>query len=265
MSAERDWELYTGHRARMTAALLSTTRVEGGRLCILGAGRCNDVDLESLAASFREIHLVDRDATAVADAVARQRPDIRSRLFRHAPVDLSGLSKRLKKWKQAPPTASGLAATVEAAGRSLVGSLPGPFEVVVSACMLTQMSFHLRDSLGERYPLLGAIRTALTDIHLRTLLGLTAQAGASLFVCDLTSSTYYPLSAIRQEEELRDVMRDIVLAGKFYHAANPSVIERLLAHHARGAQADLLDPWLWTGSADRSYFVYAYRVWKALA
>ncbi|MFT5326875.1 MAG: hypothetical protein ACI8P0_004758, partial [Planctomycetaceae bacterium] len=61
------WHRYARHRERVTELLLGTvsdtslecdsTRTR--RLCLLGAGNCNDVDLKRLAETFDEIHLVD--------------------------------------------------------------------------------------------------------------------------------------------------------------------------------------------------------------
>ena len=42
--------------------LLSCAKGSGGRLCILGAGKCNDVDLEQLLETFSEIKdIMQRD------------------------------------------------------------------------------------------------------------------------------------------------------------------------------------------------------------
>jgi hypothetical protein len=253
----RTWELYAGHRARLTEALATLGRNTGGRLCLLGAGRCNDVDLEALAAIFTEIHLVDLDAAAIGEAIARQPAVVRAKLVRHAPVDLSGFSKRLKKWKAAPPTVQALDATTAAAARSLVSSLPGPFEVAASACVLTQMSFHLREALGEDHPALVAARTALVNLHVGTLVGLTSATGASLFVSDVLSSTHYPLDALAPDANLGVVLRDAVGSGKFYHAAHPELVAVTLRAHAQGANVELLEPWLWTAEHQRTYLVYA--------
>jgi hypothetical protein len=259
----RDWELYASHRHRLTEALISTTAHAGGRLCVLGAGSCNDLDMERLVPWFAEIHLVDVDATAVRAAIRRQPDARRPKLRAHAPVDLSGLSKRLNKWRQAAPSAASLEATASSAVTALVGSLPGPFDVVVSACMLTQMSFHVRDVLGDGHPMLAALRACLVDIHLSTLVGLTAPGGVGLLVTDFASSTYASLGAIGSEQSLRDVMQRIVVSGKFYHAANPTLIERAFARHALADRPELLEPWLWTGANDRTYLVCAYRVRRA--
>jgi hypothetical protein len=262
-NAEKDWALYAAHRARFTAALLESARGVGGRLCVLGAGLCNDVDLERLAETFSEIHLVDLDAKSLARAAARQTEAVRARLHRHAPFDLSGLSpRRLARWKRVPPTVDELTVASDAALATTLARLPGPFDVVASACVLTQMSFSLRTALGARNPMLDAVRISLMGHHLNTLVGLTAAGGASLFVSDVVSSNFYPLDALPADRDRREVLRDIVDAGAAYYAANPDVVGALLG---QVGAPELLEPWLWTGPLARTYFVYAYRVARPAA
>src|SRR5438445_9219394 len=130
-----DWDLYAAHRAHVTDAIVKSASGAAGRLCILGAGRCNDVDLERLLLTFSEIHLVDIDKAALTHAVARQDPATRARLHLHAPLDLSGLTeKRLKKWQRSPPSLDDVEAVAVSTLESVAASLPGPFDVVVSAC-----------------------------------------------------------------------------------------------------------------------------------
>jgi hypothetical protein len=254
------WDLYASHRARFTALLSSSAT--GGSLCLLGAGQCHDVDLESLAPRYSAIHLVDIDRAAVLAAVSRQTPEVQASLRVHAPLDLSGFESRLQRWKRRAPTASDIAAASASAIAS-VASLPGPFDVVASACVLTQMSFAVGDALGAAHRLLGPLRIALVKTHLATLIGLTAPGGTALLVSDLTSSSSFPLAELRPEQNLFDVMGDIVEKQAFYHAANPNMIEQIVETdptlHAMAGESELLDPWLWTGAFDRTYFVYALR------
>jgi len=255
-----DWNLYAGHRARFTDLLM--TSATGGRLCLLGAGHCNDVDLDRLATQYSAIHLVDIDRAALLAAVSRQTPEVQALLHVHAPLDLSGFEHRLKKWKRAAPTALDIASASSAAIASL-GGLPGPFELVASACVLTQMSFKARDALGDAHRMLGALRIALVKTHLATLIGLTARGGTALLASDLTSSSSFPLAEVRPEQNLFDVMGDIVEKGAFYHAANPNLIDEIVQAdpvlYSMAGESELLEPWLWTGAFDRRYFVYALR------
>ncbi len=266
-TVERDWALYAAHRARLTDAVVeslkltavaASKRPESGRLCLLGAGNCNDVDLERLGETFAEIHLVDLDGPALARAVARQPDSVRPRLHRHGGVDLSGLpARRLGRWKRVVPTAAEIEAAANAALDAILTKLGGPFDVVASTCVLTQMSFALREALGERHPALQAARFALMRTHLSTLVGLTAPGGVALFASDIVSSTTYPLAEPPPGRTMTDVLRDVVASGAGYFAANPELLAGLLAEV--GAP-ELLDPWLWTGPLERTYLVYALRL-----
>ena len=261
MEAPADaWNLYAGHRARFTDLLLGSAT--GGSLCLLGAGHCNDVDLDKLAAQYSAIHLVDMDRAALLAAVSRQEPAVRALLHVHAPLDLSGFEHRLKRWKRVAPTELEIASASSAAIASLAG-LPGPFDLVASACVLTQMSFSARDALGDAHRMLGPLRIALVKTHLATLIGLTARGGTALLVSDLTSSSSFPLDDVGPEQNLFDVMGDIVEKQAFYHAANPNVIDEIVQAdpvlQSMAGDSELLEPWLWRGAVDRTYFVYALR------
>src|SRR5688500_13382324 len=153
MAAPADaWDLYAGHRARFTDLLMSSAT--GGRLCLLGAGNCNDVDLDKLALQYSAIHLVDIDRAALLAAVSRHKPDVQALLHVHAPLDLSGFEHRLKRWKRLAPTAHEIASASSSAITSL-GGLPGPFDLVASACVLTPLSFSARDALRDGHRTLG--------------------------------------------------------------------------------------------------------------
>jgi hypothetical protein len=253
-----DWQLYAAHRARMTDAVIGSTAKAGGRLCVLGAGACNDLDLARAAEVFDEIHLVDLDGKALARAVARQDAPVRAKLHRHGEIDLSGLSsRRLARWRRAPPDADELEQTAAATLDGLLARLPGPFDVAVSACVLTQMAFALRESLGERHPALEPARRALMRAHLSTLVSLVDVGGAALFVTDLVSSSYFPLDDLPQGADLDAVVRDVVAKGASYYAANPELVAAFLSE---AGAIEELPPWLWTGPLDRTYLVYALRV-----
>ena len=262
--AERDWGLYAAHRARLTDAIVEASRLTAAAaakrpatLCVLGAGSCNDIDLERLAEAFAEIHLVDIDGTALARAVARQPEAVRPRLRRHA-VDLSGLpARRLGRWKRVVPGAADVESASAAALDTILTKLGGPYDVVASTCVLTQMAFALREALGERHPALETARFGLMRTHLSTLVGLTAPGGVALFASDAVSSTTYALEEPPPGQTMTDVLHAVVSSGRGYFAANPEIVAGLMAEVGT---PELLDPWLWTGPLDRTYLVYALRL-----
>lgn len=252
-----DWELYRAHRERFTEAVLALKPGASGSLCVLGAGKCNDLDLERLCAVYQQVHLVDLEPASVASAVARESPATRARLFPHTPVDLSVLTpKRAAKWQRRPPSSGELQASASATVQGLLTRLPGPFDTVVSACVLTQLGFALTRSLGEGHAALGALRACILESHLQTLLGLTRAGGRALFVCDLASSTHYALDALPPEADLAEVMADVIAKRAFYHLAQPSLVHRVLAELAPEQAPSEVAPWLWSGPQARTYLVY---------
>ena len=60
-STRDHWPHFASHRDWIERLLVADGLGGGGRLCVLGAGNCNDLDLPALAEAFDEIHLVDLD------------------------------------------------------------------------------------------------------------------------------------------------------------------------------------------------------------
>ena len=261
-----DWDLYAAHREKFSQAVLSVAPSTPGRLCVLGAGRCNDLDLARLSLAFRELHLVDLDPASLASAVSREPPEVRRQLIPHAPVDLSVLSpKRASKWQRRAPTNAELSTAADSTLQGLLTRLPGPFDVVVSACVLTQLGFALTQSFREPHPALGALRLAIVRTHLQTLLGLTAPQGTALFVSDLASSTHYPaLAQLPADTDLTETVRDILKGRAFYQIARPDLISDLLSELSEREPVPL-SPWLWTGPQARTYLVHGYEIRRNFA
>jgi hypothetical protein len=207
------------------------------------------------------VHLVDLEAPLLAGAVSREEPHVRRHLLPHAPVDLSVLSpKRAGKWQRRAPSAAELDATGNSTLQGILARLPGPFDVVVSACVLTQLGFALTQAFKESHPLLGALRLCVVRTHLQTLVGLTAAHGTSLFVSDLASSTHYPpLAALSEDAKLDEVLRDVVAGRAFYQVARPNLIFDLLTEVAE-REPRALSPWLWRGPQARTYLVYGFEI-----
>jgi len=257
------WERFAAHRRRVTAEIVALAPggndARGGRLCLLGAGNANDLDLEALAARFDEVHLVDIDPSALSRATGRQSPAVRAKLRSHAPVDLSGLYHQIERTTQLPPPDE----MVTAGTAEVMRQLPSEFDVVASCCVLSQMSWALERLAAPDGKASPALEQALLRIHLRSILRMLRPAGAALLVSDLTSSFFYPpLGELVPGEDLRRLTQNLAARRVAYTVCNPEHVRQILRHDPELAETCLTptlgDPWLWTGPKDLTYLVYPF-------
>jgi hypothetical protein len=251
------------HRARLTSELVARApRGGGGRLALLGAGNANDVDLAALAGAYGEIHLVDIDPESLARARARLDPAVAARVFAHAPVDVSGVFDRLPTWAAAhpPPAASALATEVPGAIERVVARIPGPFDVVASCCLLTQIQLVLLQVVGDRHPRFPELRAVVNAVHVRVLASLLAPGGVALLMTDMTSSETYPLDHLPPDADLRRVMDDLLGAGNLIAAAHPGLLSSEVRRdpnlNERFAFRPQVGPWLWKNGPSLTFLVY---------
>jgi hypothetical protein len=254
------------HRARMTREIAERAPASGrGRLCLLGAGNANDVDLESLAARFAEIHLVDIDQDAVAGAIARVPASLRARLVAHAPLDASGMFDRLEPWSAAPPDPAALDGIVATAVTRVVGALPGPFDIVVSCSLLTQLQLVLVQVVGDVNPRFDELRSALNRAHMRTLGALLAPGAVALLVTDLTASEIYPpIDHLPPGADLEKLMSDVIATGSFIYATNPGPLSSEMRRDPELKRTFAvrfpIGPWIWRNGPGQSLLVYAIEI-----
>jgi len=257
------WERFGRHRQRVTAEILALAPTgnheRGGRLCLLGAGNANDLDLEALAGRFDEVHLVDIDPSALDRAMGRQSPSVRAKLFTHAPVDLSGLYHLLERTADLPPAD----ALVNAGTAEVIRQLPGDFDVVASCCVASQMSWAIGHLASPDPVFVPMLEQSLLRIHLRTMLRLIRPTGAALLVSDLTSSLFYPpLDEIAPDSDLRGLIHKLAEAYLAYTVCNPILVRQILRRDEELAATcefpALGDPWLWAGPKELTYLVYPF-------
>ncbi len=257
---------FAGHRARMTQEIAARRPpgVPRARLCLLGAGNAHDVDLDALAACFDEIHLVDIDRDAVEQARQRANPETARRLVVHAPVDVSGLFAQMEGWVRTPPATAELRAVAERAVADVVAALPGPFDLVVSCSLLTQLQLVLLEVVGDRNPRFGELRALVSRVHVRALARLAGGHGRALLVTDLTSSETYPLDELAPDADLRALMSELLSVGNVIHAAHPGLLSAEIrrdpgwsAHYTVGAP---IEPWIWHNGPTTTFLVYALEI-----
>jgi hypothetical protein len=256
---------FAGHRANLTREIRARAPAGGGgRLCLLGAGNANDVDLEDLAAHYREIHLVDVDAEALGRASARTTAARRRQLVLHAPVDVSGIFDKLERWAVTPPDAPTLAGAVTTAVDEVGKTLPGPFDVVVSCCILTQLQLVLLNVVGDQNPRFDDLRAALNRIQVRSLAGLLAPEGVGLLVTDLTPNNLFPLDDLTPDTDLAALMGHLIGAGSIIYAAHPGLLSAEIRRDPELRQHFAVHfpvgPWIWHNGPAHTFLVYGLEI-----
>lgn len=256
------FEAFRSHRANVTALIAGPVASGrgGDRLCVLGAGNAHDLELERLLTLFAEVHLVDIDAAALERARQRVPAGPRTRVFAHGPIELSGMFENLERWAKLQVTAPELARAPAVGARRIAAALPGPFDVVASTCLLTQLQLALLQLLGDRHQLFTVLREFLTLTHLRTLAALTKPGGRALLVTDLCEAASFPAGRPKDEADVEPLMRELVAAGHVIHSAHPELLRVTLADDpvlARDFEpGEISAPWLWQNGPETRFLVY---------
>lgn len=255
------WELYAEHRRRVTDLLVNPDDpahvpppdgdAPTSRLCVLGAGNCNDLDLARLLTRFGQIHLVDLDGQALSAGVAAQHLDAESRVSLYPDIDVSGLASQLANWSadHTPPAAE-IDAALAAAARDVPLSLAGPYDTVASICLLSQLLDAIKLALGEQHPQYLPLVQAVRARHLRQTVDLCRPGGQILLVSDFVSSdTCAELAAI-SDAQLAPLCEQLIRTQNFFTGLNPFVLRQLFLSDSYlvtcAARARLFPPWRWT-------------------
>ena len=259
--ADATWSLYAPHRERVTRLLLDARAPTGERLCLLGAGNLNDLDLAALSTAFHEIVLVDVDVEALRRGLSRQgfAEDARFRVV--TPTDVSGVFAKLAQMENDQQVS-------DEAIDSCLRTLAQPhglsehvcYDVVASVGLLTQLIDGVIRSVGESHPRSWELVSAIRTQHLRLMLELTIPGGAAVLVTEIVSSDSCPALLSVDEGGLPELVRREVAARNFFTGTNPAALLQLLRTEISLAEqlasTRFAEPWLWQFLA-RTYAVYA--------
>jgi hypothetical protein len=260
-SSSHAWDVFANHRCQVTSQLKAGS--DKSRLCILGAGNCNDLDLATLVQSHHEVHLVDIDTESLVQGIARQNLTHHDRIYLHGGLDLTGMLGQMVDWLPDTVIAdTDIAVFLDAPIRSLE-AIPHPFDVVASTCVLSQLVKTIVDVVGEDHPQFLALVQAVRMGHLRLLMQLITSNGLGLLITDVVSSTSYP--ALASVPNLSQVLSQLMREGNFFHGVNPAVLVNLFRQDSELSQqvANLepIGPWLWN-LGPRHYAVVALKLQK---
>jgi hypothetical protein len=241
-------ELYARHRERVMALIPADP--EGGTLCVLGAGKCDDLDLPRLAHRFARIHLVDLDGEALEGARDRQPSRVRDAIVLHGGVDLSGLLEHLDEWGDAFPDDDALHQAVFSAPPAVVDPLGGPFDVTLSTCVLSQLVLPFQKAWAAPEETWAKLTAATTAVHVGSLARATASQGAVSLVFDVLScDSASELIALRDHpsEELQASVEAQARSGAVVLEPDPFTLLSLIGNSGLAAPPgpQPTGPWLW--------------------
>jgi hypothetical protein len=255
------WDTFAEHRKLLTAALIRGAKPGQSRLCILGAGNANDLDLAALLAAHREVHLVDVDSGALSDGAERQGVAAHPRLRLHGGLDTTAMLGLLSDWtpsSELRPADFDAMASWPAFRTALV--LPGGFDRVASTCVLTQILETAAHALGRDHRQLDDAQKALAAGHLRLMARLAASGGEALVVTDVAKSEMIPGLADLPARELAGLLTDLGRKGNHFRRVHPRQLMAVLRSDPcigpRVAAASSLMPWRWR-LHDQTYLVAA--------
>ena len=223
-------------------------KVGRGKIAVLGAGNCNDLDLKELALSFQEIHLFDLDLVSMADGVSRQRPGDTSKIQLHDEIDLSGRAWRTPS--SGPDRDSEEICPAENSG----------FDLVISTCVLSQLMETVgKLDLGDRAE--RELMLRVRDRHLSLMSGLVASGGTGVVVTDMASSGCASDLVECPESKASELMGSLIRTGSCFTGLSPGAVSEALGQAAavsgRIQDPKFTQPWLWQLDEARRFLVYA--------
>ncbi|MCH2183375.1 MAG: hypothetical protein MK108_15355 [Mariniblastus sp.] len=256
-----EWDLSRIHREIVTSMVMSAVQRKQGDLCILGAGPCNDIELNPLIEHFHRLVLVDVDTASVKQGLARQGVLLDERQLQVAAVDMAGMKDQLDVYARYP-TPELLEQLKEIAEQHVPQLETGKFSVVASTCMLSQLMFKAYECVAERNEDFGHLLFNIRKRHIEVMLDLLCPGGVGLLITDFVSSESLP--EILTTEQLEPVLRKGIAEKNFFHGMNPQMIQQTFRAPAVDEQLDSLEitsPWRWPTSR-RVYACLAFKFQK---
>ncbi len=241
--------LFAPHRQRVMHLLKQNASAAPGRLCLLGPGNCNDLDLVELLSVFKEIVLVDLDRAATELAVASTVGEtMREHVHVAESTDVTGVFDRLHATDVKDFHSSAVNDLLRLL--ALTSQIPStPFDCVVSTSLLSQLIDSLVLALGINHPSIVVLILALRRQHLRTLVQALVPGGRGVLVFDFVSSQSLPGLMQIDDSRLNQTLIEAINAKNFFTGLNPFAIQAELQTHTdfAGLITDirLHPPWRW--------------------
>ena len=253
------WRDAEPHRRLIREMLVQLAGDRQPTLCVWGAGPCNDLDLETLQKYFRHITLVDLDSDTLLGALRARGLEQSPQVTALGGVDLAGMPRSMDgqidddKLSQLKRTAA-----------QHDPELPGPFDVVVSTCLLSQLINELVKKLADQPRQMIETLQIIRRRHLELLLQNTCPGGSAILVTDVTSSDALP-ELLDPTVYLDQLMQTTICQGNHFHGLNPVSIHQALQQEPTIAKqvsaVRVSRPWRWNATV-RTYCCLAFLMSK---
>jgi hypothetical protein len=244
------WNVFSSHRLKVSGLLESKHCLGSDRVCILGAGNCNDLDLPLIANLFYEVHLVDLDDQALSRGLSTQCLKDCRKIYPHGNIEITGTFDFLERFfEDIQPSIKETENFIQYAELPLDLGISEPFDVVVSVCLLSQIIEAVNRSLGQNHPCLYDFILKVRNHHIEQLIQLTSSRGWSILIMDLVSSDSFPAMKFMSEKELSNSLSKIILDRNFFHGVNPYKISSILSSDPNFSslvdKIQIVLPWSW--------------------
>ena len=258
-STAQHWRLYEGHRRHVMSLLKEVCGEGRKRICLLGAGNCNDIDVSLLSQWYAELHLVDWDAHALENGIEKQKISPQS-VTLHSSIEFTGVARYIERWKYSSPSNTEINQVISLLSEPYDIGLTAQFDVVLSGSLLTQLIEPPIAFLGLKHPRTMEVVVNLRAAHFRLMTSLMAPGGHGVLITELISSDTCEELHHCPENKLAELSYRLIREKKCFPGTNPhSLIPALHADPFLAPQieqARLTDPWRWLISPTRSFLAY---------
>jgi hypothetical protein len=241
------WQQYTKHRQHIQELLLHYAPHDG-RILFLGAGNCNDLNLDALSTYFKEVHLLDIDGDALAAGLAMQGQSSNPSIFTYGGIDVTGIAPICSRWEGHATESEVEEALLHL--REYSWSKPSwIFDVIVSVGLLSQLMEFIVNAMGHQHPRLIELLSVVRLRHLQLMMETVRPGGHVVLVFEIVSSSTCPALAQYSGRELSVLLRQLIEQRNFFTGMNPAAIvgqwraDPVLARLT--ASLECSEPWIW--------------------
>ena len=259
--SDRNWDLSKNHREILTSMIMASVNRNQGDVCLMGAGPCNDIELNPLIEHFNRVVLVDLDVASVERGMSRQGVLPDERQVQILGVDLAGVKDQLDVYAMYP-TPELMEQLNQIAKHHTPNLETGKFSVVASVCMLSQLMFKVYQCLPERNEDFGRLMFNIRKRHIELMLDCLCPGGVGLLITDFISSESLP--EILTTHHLKQVVQKGIAEKNFFYGMNPQTIHQTFREDSVSEQLESLEvtsPWRWP-TTKRVYACLAFKFQK---